>query len=128
MRKTKSFYLMLTVLMVITLAGIAQAADSIVVTDHIGRTLKLDGPAQRVIGTHNPSMNMVVVIDGDGSRIVGFGKKDKVLGLYDIVAPEIDTVTQVGMGKNYNMETVFSVEPDLVILPKKMQALIGQFE
>ena len=103
-------------------------AAPITLTDHSGRTVTLEKPAQRVIGTHNPSMNMVVAIDGNGSRIAGFGMKDKAYGLYEKVAPEINKATQVGKGKDYNMETVLSVKPDLVILPKKMQALAKQFE
>lgn len=131
MGKIKSFFTMLIFLLVIGLAGFcsnAKASGPIILTDHVGRTVKLDAPAQKVIGTHNPSMNMVVVLDGNGSRIVGFGKKDKAFALYEIVAPEINKATQVGMGKSYNMETVFSVSPDLVILPRRMQSVIGQFE
>lgn len=128
MSKTKIYCLLVALLTMIALAGIVQAAGPIVLTDHMGRTVKLDGPAQRVIGTHNPSMNMVVVLDGNGYRIVGFGAKDKAYGLYEMIAPELNRAPQVGMGRNYNMETVFSVNPDLVILPQRMANLIGQFE
>src|SRR5690554_3547535 len=128
MRRTKKLCLLLVVLAIIALAGIVQAADPIVLTDHMGRTVKLDSPALRVIGTHNPSMNMVVVLDGNGYRIVGFGAKDKAYGLYEMIAPELNRAPQVGMGRNYNMETVFSVNPDLIILPQRMANLVGQFE
>ncbi len=128
MRRTKKLCLLLVVLAIIALSGIVQAADPIVLTDHMGRTVKLDGPAQRVIGTHNPSMNMVVVVDGNGYRIAGFGNKDMAYSLYEMIAPELNRAPQVGMGRNYNMETVFSVNPDLVILPQRMANLIGQFE
>ena len=81
-----------------------------------------------MIGTHNPSMNMVIVLDGDGKRIVGFGNKDMAYGLYDKVAPEVNEVTSIGKGKNINMETVVSVKPDLMILPKRMEDLLPKFE
>jgi len=99
----------------------------ITLTDHLGRTVELPAPAQRVIGTHNPSMNMIVVLDGDGSRIVGFGNKDMAYGLYDLVAPEINEVTQIGKGKNINMETVMTVKPDLMVMPVRFKGLIDQF-
>jgi iron complex transport system substrate-binding protein len=101
---------------------------SITVTDHLGRTVELPGPAQRVIGTHNPSMNMVVVLDGNGSRIAGFGSKDMSYGIYDVIAPEIETVTQIGKGKELNIETVISVEPDLLIIPARFQSSIEQMD
>jgi iron complex transport system substrate-binding protein len=104
------------------------AEEMILLTDHLGRTIELSTPAQRVIGTHNPSMNMVVVLDGNGSRIVGFGNKDMAFGLYDLVAPEINRVTQIGKGKNINMETVMTVKPDIMVMPARFKAQISQFD
>ena len=103
-------------------------SEKIVIKDHIGRTVELPGPAQRIIGTHNPTMNMAVVLCGDGSRIVGFGNKDMAFGLYDSVAPEINEVTQIGKGKNINMETVIKVKPDLMMMPARFKDSISQFE
>ncbi len=102
--------------------------ESITVVDHLGRTVDLPGPAQRVIGTHNPSMNMVVVLDGDGSRIAGFGSKDMSYGLYEIIAPEIENVVQIGQGKNLNMETVVSVNPDLLVIPARFKDSIEDMD
>lgn len=110
------------------LAEVEPSEDTkITVTDHLGRTVELPGPAQRVIGTHNPSMNMVVVLDGNGSRFAGFGNKDMAYGLYELVAPEINAVTQIGKGKNINMETVLTVKPDLMIMPVRFKDQIEQF-
>lgn len=105
-----------------------QADSKIVLTDMTGREVTLEKAAERVIGTHNPSMNMVIVLDGDGKRIAGFGNKDMAYGLYDKVAPEVNEVTSIGKGKNINMETVASVKPDLMILPKRMKDLLPKFE
>ncbi|WP_193708322.1 ABC transporter substrate-binding protein [Alkalibaculum sporogenes] len=99
----------------------------IVVTDHLGRTVELPKAAEKIVGTHNPSMNMAVVVDGGGTKIAGFGKKDKAFGLYDEIAPEINDVTQIGKGKEINMETVLTVKPDLVLLPVRFKDQIQQF-
>lgn len=104
----------------------APVSSSLSLSDHLGREVELSGPAERVIGTHNPSMNMVVVISGDGSRLAGFGNKDMAYGLYDLVAPEINQLTQIGKGKTLNMETVLTVEPDLAVLPARFQAQADQ--
>ncbi|AOY76278.1 ABC transporter substrate-binding protein [Clostridium formicaceticum] len=100
---------------------------TITLVDHLGRTVELPTPAQRVAGTHNPSMNMIVVLDGNGSRFAGFGNKDMAYGLYDLVAPEINDVTQIGKGKNINMETVMTVKPDLIVMPVRFKDMIDQF-
>jgi len=104
-----------------------QEPEKIVVVDHLGRTVELSKPAERVVGTHNPSMNMVIVLSGDGSRIAGFGNKDMAYGLYDLVAPEVNEAPQIGKGKSINMETVMSVNPDLVVLPVRFKDQIESF-
>lgn len=129
--KTKQVMkLLLVALMAVTvLAGCSLTGGKqtqITLSDHLDRTVELSAPAKRVIGTHNPSMNMVVVISGDGSRLAGFGNKDMAYGLYDLVAPEINELTQIGKGKTLNMETVLTVEPDLAVLPARFQAQADQ--
>jgi iron complex transport system substrate-binding protein len=127
-------FVVLCAMLAVFLAGCAETPEpppeeisTITVVDHLGRTVELQKPAERVIGTHNPSMNMVVVLDGGGSRIAGFGNKDMAYGLYDLVAPEINEVTQIGKGKNINMETVMTVSPDLVVMPVRFKDQIENF-
>lgn len=100
----------------------------IVLEDHLGRTIELPGPAQRVIGTHNPSNNMVIVLDGDASRFVGFGNKDMAFGLYEIVAPSIVDMVGIGRGQSLSLETIIAVNPDLMVLPVRFQGLLDQLE
>lgn len=127
----KKLSLILLLSFLITIGGIVSVSSSnqpILLEDHLGRTIELPGPAQRVIGTHNPSKNMVIVLDGDASRFVGFGNKDMAFGLYEIVAPTIEDMVQVGRGQNLSMETILAVEPDLMVLPVRFQGLIPQLE
>lgn len=101
---------------------------TITVTDHLQRSVELPSAAKRLIGTHNPSLNMIVVLDGDGSRFVGFGSKDMAYRLYDLVAPEINDVTEIGKGKNINIETIMTVKPDLIVLPVRFKDQIDQLK
>ena len=98
----------------------SQTSGEIKITDQAGREVTLAKPAEKVVGTHNPSMNMVIVLDGTGDRIAGFGNKDMAYGLYDKVWPGINEVTSIGKGKNINFETVASLTPDLAIIPARM--------
>ena len=126
-------FVVLCAMLAVFLAGCAETPEpppeeisTITVVDHLGRTVELQKPAERVIGTHNPSMNMVVVLDGGGSRIAGFGNKDMAYGLYDLVAPEINEVSEIVLGKNINMETLMTVA-DLVVMPVRFKDQIGNF-
>lgn len=98
------------------------------VTDVLGNTLTLDAPVNGVVGTHNPTMNLAVIIGGGGKYITGFGNKEMADELYSIVFPELaDAVTQIGKGKNVNYETVVSLKPDLAILPERFSYMVEEF-
>lgn len=124
----------LLVLTMLAISGCSKAqqttqtpsAGPITLTDDAGRTVQLPKAAERVVGTHNPSMNMIIVLDGNGKRIVGFGNKDMAYGLYDQVAPEVNQATNIGKGKNINMETIISVKPDLMVMPLRFQSQVEQ--
>jgi iron complex transport system substrate-binding protein len=99
------------------------------VTDVLGNTLTLDEPVKGVAGTHNPTMNLAIVIGGGGKYIKGFGNKEMADELYSIVFPELaGDVTQIGKGKNVNYETVVQVAPDLAILPERFSYMMEEFK
>ena len=56
--------------------------NEITLTDVAGRTVTLPQAAQKVIGTHNPSMNTAIVLGGGGKYLAGFGNKEMADGLY----------------------------------------------
>ncbi|MCL2856721.1 MAG: ABC transporter substrate-binding protein [Oscillospiraceae bacterium] len=107
----------------------AEPDTSVTITDVVGRTVTLLQPARRVVGTHNPTMNIPIVLGGGGIYIAGFGNKAMAIGLYDYVFPELrDDVTQIGMGREINFESVLEVGADLAILPERFADLADRFE
>lgn len=127
-------FLLVSAILSVSLTACTPSSDdvdkdgSIKIVDHLGRTVELDGPAEKIVGTHNPTMNMVVVLDGDASRIVGFGSKDMSYGIYDVIAPEIDDIVQIGKGSQLNMETLMSLEPDLLLIPARFKSSIEDMD
>lgn len=102
---------------------------SVTITDVIGRTVTLPEPAKAVVGTHNPTLNQLIILGGGGKYIIGFGNKNMAGELYKYVYPELqNNVEQIGMGRNINMETVLLLNPDLAILPERMADLVPMFE
>ena len=109
--------------------GAAQAAGSpVTITDVTGRTVTLPKPAVKVVGTHNPTLNIAVILGGGGKYLAGFGNKNMAGGLYGYVYPGLADVVQIGRGSDINMESVLQVGADLVILPQRFASLVGQFE
>lgn len=106
----------------------APADTSITVTDILGNEVTLEGPASRLVGTHNPTMNTAVVLGGGGKYIAGFGNKEMADVLYSYVYPELkDDVIQIGKGKNVNYETVLTTGADLAILPERFAYMVEEF-
>lgn len=100
----------------------------IVIVDVIGREVTLEQPATKLTGTHNPTLNAAVVLGGGGKYLVGFGSKSMGRGLYEQVIEGFDALPEVGKGSNINIESVIATGADLVILPKRHQDLVPQFE
>lgn len=98
------------------------------ITDVVGREVILDKPASKVVGTHNPSLNAVVVLGGGEKYLAGFGNKDMSRGLYSSVMEDFDGLVQIGKGSNINFETVAATGADLAILPERFKDQVDQFE
>lgn len=99
------------------------------ITDLMGNEVTLDKPVEKVVGTHNPTMNLAVVLGGGGKYIGGFGNKKMADALYSYVFPELEEeVVQIGKGKDINFETVASLGADLCILPERQKGLAGDYE
>ncbi|MDL2217599.1 ABC transporter substrate-binding protein, partial [Christensenellaceae bacterium OttesenSCG-928-M15] len=103
-------------------------AGEIALTDVVGRAVTLPGPATKVVGTHNPSMNTAIVLGGGGKYLAGFGNKEMADGLYQYVIDGFDGLASIGKGKNINFETVAAVGAELAILPERFTDQAEQYE
>lgn len=97
------------------------------ITDATGAEFNLDQPVQKVIGTHNPTLNAVVVVGGGGQYLAGFGNKEKADGLYQNVIEGWDDVVSIGKGKDINLEVVASLDADLAVLPERQAAMAEEY-
>ncbi len=108
--------------------GKVEEPEKIVVTDVTGRELTFDQPATKVVGTHNPSLNAVVVLGGGDKYIVGFGNKEMSRHLYESVINDFDGLPQIGKGKNINLETVASTGANLAVIPERFKDQVEEYE
>ncbi|MDL2225723.1 ABC transporter substrate-binding protein [Eubacteriales bacterium OttesenSCG-928-M02] len=99
------------------------------ITDVVGNEVKLEKPATKVVGTHNPTMNQLIILGGGGKYIAGFGNKNMAGKLYELVYPELkDDVVQIGKGKDINYEQCVALGADLAILPERFKDQKADFE
>ena len=83
-------------------------ADTVVLEDDLGRTVRLDGPARRIVSLV-PAATEILFALGAGERVVGRTR-------YGTHPPEAAEVPSVGPGMRPSLEMVTSREPDAVVL------------
>lgn len=90
------------------------------ITDVVGREFSFDEHLTKVIGTHNPILNHIVVLgNGTSKYLAGFGKKDKGANLYSKIMPDWNELPTIGDSNNpVNKETVIKLNPQLALIPE----------
>lgn len=102
------------------LAHTGATAQSIGVTDQYGRTVTLDGPAERIVTIPIPAASMLIAVDGGTDRLAGMhhlSRSAVVEGILGEFFPEAQDVRAdfVGDGFAPNVEGLLGLDPDLVI-------------
>lgn len=100
-----------------------QTEGKIVITDHLGREVVLEKPAEMIVSGYNISTSMMIAM-GLEDKIVGIevGAEDRPM--YKLAAEEFLALPNVGSAKNFNLEQAISLKPDLVILPVRLKEQI----
>lgn len=78
----------------------------------------MNAPAQKIVSGYYISTSACIAL-GLKDRMVGI--ENKIIPIYDLAAPEFAGLPKVGTAKQFDLETCLSLEPDLVILPKKLK-------
>ncbi|MDO5328891.1 MAG: ABC transporter substrate-binding protein [Coriobacteriia bacterium] len=102
-----------------------QADGKIHITDVLGKEFTFDQPISKVVSTHNPTLNHVVVLgNGTSKYLAGFGNKDKADGLYSRILDDWNELTVIGSpGNPVNKETIIKLHPDLALVPENLSAM-----
>ena len=96
------------------------AAFPVTVTDQAGRTITINEEPHKIAsGSHISSSALIAL--GVQNRMAGIEAKADERALYSLSAPELIELPDVGSAKAFNVEACSEVEPDLVILPVKLQ-------
>lgn len=100
-----------------------ETEGEIVITDHLGREVVLEKPAEMIVSGYNISTSMMIAM-GLEDKIVGIevGAEDRPM--YRLAAEEFLALPNVGSAKNFNLEQAISLKPDLVILPVRLKEQI----
>jgi ABC-type Fe3+-hydroxamate transport system substrate-binding protein len=100
------------------------SAASLAITDALGRTVTLEGPAERIVLGFNYEEFTAVAGPAGWDRVVGFAKtlwsewRPSIYRRYLVPIPRLAALPDVGNTEDntFSMERVLSLRPDLVIM------------
>lgn len=139
--KKKFLSLLLASVMLLSLAGCQQTADNvqktdapetsetvencqsyypITVTDQAGREVTIEQEPEKLVSGYYISTSALIALDLD-ERLVGIEAKADKRPIYKLSAPELLLLPNVGTAKEFDLEGCAALEPDLVILPLKLE-------
>lgn len=104
-----------------------ESQNGITVVDQAGREVTLEKPAGKIVSSYYISTALLIALGCEGN-LAGIEKKGETRRLYHMAAPELLELPAVGSGKGINIEETAALEPDAVILPKRLQESAASFE
>ena len=96
-----------------------QTTYPVTVTDQAGREVTIAEEPQRVVSGYYISTSLLIAL-GLESKLVGIEAKAADRPIYQLSAPELIELPNVGSAKQFDLEGCVALEPDLVILPLKL--------
>lgn len=103
------------------------ASLEIHLTDQAGREVTLPAPAEKLVSSYYISTAILIAL-GCEDGLVGIEMKADTRELYKLAAPQLLELPAVGSGKGINVEETAALEPDVVILPLRLQDSVASFE
>ena len=103
-----------------------EQSTAVTVTDAMGNTVTLEKPAEKVVTCFYGTSYAMIAL-GISDKVVGMEAKANSRPIYGLAAPAMLELPNVGSMKEFNVESAIGLEPDVVILPKKLQDTASTF-
>lgn len=110
-------------------SGAVDNADAypITLTDQAGREVTIAEEPQRLISSYYITTSLLMAL-GLEDRLVGIENDADKRPIYALSAPELLELPSVGTARELDMELCTALEPDLAILPMKLQSSVETLE
>lgn len=101
--------------------------ESIVIVDHLGRTVEFDKPAEKIVSGYYITTSMLLSL-GLKDNIVGLEAKPNSKPIYKIAAPELLELPTIGTMKEFDLEGAVALEPDLIVVSVRLKDAVESME
>lgn len=99
----------------------------VTVTDQAGRNVTIAQEPERLVSGYYISTSLLIAL-GQKDKLVGIEAKADKRAIYRLSAPELIELPSVGTAKEFDLEGCAALEPDLVILPIKLESAAATLE
>ena len=135
----KLLSVLLIVAMMLSMAACGQPAGNdnggaegngafpVTVTDQAGREVTIEEQPEKLVSGYYISTSLLIALDLD-EKMAGVEAKNEKRFLYQVSAPQLTTMPNVGTAKEFDLEGCIALEPDLVILPLKLKGIVESLE
>ena len=120
MKLNRILSMLLVICLLAMSAALAEAGFPVTVTDAAGREVVIEAAPEKLVSGYYISTSVLIAM-GLKDKLVGIEAKAKGRPIYEMAAPELTELPNVGTAKEFDMETCLSLEPDLVVLPLKLR-------
>ena len=97
-----------------------EEAMPVTLTDAAGRQVTIETEPETLVSGYYITTSMLIAL-GQQDKLVGIEAKADTRPIYALAAPELPELPSVGTAKEFDLEGCAALEPDLVILPLKLQ-------
>ena len=97
------------------------------VKDHAGRTVTIEEEPDTIVSGYYISTSMLLAL-GEGDNLVGIENSGDKRPIYALSAPQLLELPAMGTVKEFDLETCALLDPDLVILPFKLEHMVQPLE
>lgn len=88
--------------------------------DQAGREVVIEDEPQKLVSGYYISTSLLIALDLE-EKLVGIEARADKRAIYSLSAPELINLPGVGSAKEFDLEGCAALEPDLVILPLKLE-------
>lgn len=99
----------------------------VTLTDQAGREVTIEEEPAKLVSGYYISTSLLIAL-GLEDKLAGIEAKADTRPIYALSAPELLELPSVGTAKEFDLEGCAALEPDLVILPLKLQASADTLE
>ena len=99
----------------------------VTVVDQAGREVVIEEEPEKLVSGYYISTSALIALDLD-EKMVGIEAKANKRAIYQLAAPELIDLPNVGTAKEFDLEGCAALEPDLVILPMKLKSAVETLE